>query len=80
MPNMIYKYSNSRVGYWTENLSCLKIIPYTDLGLPNVSLFVDKTYHELIHGAVLLGIQSAYVNTNGFAIRKKAEIYWGIHT
>lgn len=46
--------------------------------LPNVSLVVGETYEEETLQKAFEGVQLAFVNTNGFAIGEKAEIYWGI--
>ncbi|CZR62334.1 related to nitrogen metabolic regulation protein nmr [Phialocephala subalpina] len=47
--------------------------------LPGVTIFSGDGYDEAnLHSAFSAGIDIAFVNTNGFAIGEKAEIYWGI--
>ena len=46
--------------------------------LPNVSLFIGDSYNDATLTEAFKDIDLAYVNTNGFAIGEKAEIYWGI--
>ena len=46
--------------------------------LPNVALVEGNTYHEPTLRSALKGVDSAFINTNGFAIGEKAEIHWGI--
>jgi uncharacterized protein YbjT (DUF2867 family) len=47
-------------------------------GLPNVTVIGGDGYDEATLRSAFKGIDSCYVNTNGFAIGEKAEIYWGI--
>ncbi|TVY62693.1 NmrA-like family domain-containing protein, partial [Lachnellula suecica] len=46
--------------------------------LPNVILLPGDAFHEPTLHAALSNISIAFINTNGFAIGEKAEIYWGI--
>ena len=46
--------------------------------LPNVALIEADTYHEPTLRSALKSVDSAFINTNGFAIGEKSEIYWGI--
>ncbi|OJJ46468.1 hypothetical protein ASPZODRAFT_132544 [Penicilliopsis zonata CBS 506.65] len=46
--------------------------------LPRVTVFQGNPYDELTLRQALMGIDCVFVNTNGFAIGEKAEIYWGI--
>ncbi|KUJ16759.1 NAD(P)-binding protein [Mollisia scopiformis] len=47
--------------------------------LPGVTIVSGDGYNEAgLHSAFSSGIDIAFVNTNGFAIGEKAEIYWGI--
>jgi nucleoside-diphosphate-sugar epimerase len=48
--------------------------------IPNISIIEGNSYYEPDLVAALKGIDSIYVNTNGFAIGEKAETYWGIRT
>lgn len=48
--------------------------------LPNATLFKGQTYDEIDLQKAFEGVHMAYVNTNGFAIGEKAEIYWGIRS
>ncbi len=50
----------------------------TIASLPNVSLIEGNIYHEPTLRKSLQGVESAFVNTNGFAIGEKTETYWGI--
>ena len=46
--------------------------------MPGVTIFEGNTYDEVTLREALVGTQYVFVNTNGFAIGEKAEIYWGI--
>lgn len=46
--------------------------------LPNVTIVPGDGYNDESLRTALAGVDSAFVNTNGFAIGEKAEIYWGI--
>lgn len=46
--------------------------------LPNVIILEGETFDEKTLTKAFKGIDSTFVNTNGFAIGEKAEIYWGI--
>jgi hypothetical protein len=46
--------------------------------LPNVSLIEGNTFDDATLRSALQGIDLAFVNTNGFAIGEKNEVYWGI--
>jgi uncharacterized protein YbjT (DUF2867 family) len=46
--------------------------------LPNIDVLEGDTYDEATLLRVLQGMDGIYVNTNGFAIGEKSEIYWGI--
>ena len=46
--------------------------------IPGVTIFEGETYHEPTFRKALQGMEYVFVNTNGFAIGEKAEIYWGI--
>ena len=46
--------------------------------LPGVTILEGSTYDEASLQIALRGVQYIFVNTNGFAIGEKAEIYWGI--
>jgi hypothetical protein len=41
-------------------------------------MFKGDSYNEVDLQKAFSGAQLAFVNTNGFAIGEKAEIYWGI--
>jgi hypothetical protein len=43
-----------------------------------VTIFEGDAYDEATLRKAFIGIDYAFVNTNGFAIGEKAEIYWGI--
>ncbi|KAF7549283.1 hypothetical protein G7046_g8399 [Stylonectria norvegica] len=45
---------------------------------PNITIFEGDTYNEKPLAVGLEGIDAVFVNTNGFAIGEKSEIYWGI--
>jgi uncharacterized protein YbjT (DUF2867 family) len=47
-------------------------------GLPNVKLVEGDCYDEDTLKSALEGVDMCYVNTNGFAIGEKNEIYWSI--
>ena len=47
-------------------------------GLPNVKLIAGDCYNEDALKSAFEGVDKCFVNTNGFAIREKNEIYWGI--
>ncbi|OBT96699.1 hypothetical protein VE01_04151 [Pseudogymnoascus verrucosus] len=46
--------------------------------IPGVEIFEGDSYDEATLRKAFVGIDYAFVNTNGFAIGEKAEIYWGI--
>jgi hypothetical protein len=46
--------------------------------LPNTNLLEGSCYDEETLLSVFKGVEYCYVNTNGFAIGEKNEIYWGI--
>ena len=46
--------------------------------LPRVTLAKGDCYDENVLTAVLRGVDACFVNTNGFAIGEKAELYWAI--
>ncbi|KAH7303865.1 hypothetical protein B0I35DRAFT_517164 [Stachybotrys elegans] len=46
--------------------------------LPNVTLIEGNSYDEAALVSSFQNIDACFVNTNGFAIGEKAEIYWGI--
>jgi uncharacterized protein YbjT (DUF2867 family) len=46
--------------------------------LPGVTIFQGSSYYEPDLRQAFRGVTHAFVNTNGFAIGEKAEIYWGI--
>src|SRR6266498_4638089 len=46
--------------------------------LPGVTIFEGDVYNEATLRKAFSGVDLAFVNTNGFAIGEKAEIYWGI--
>lgn len=46
--------------------------------LPNVKLFEGDCYDEATLTSALKGVDLCFVNTNGFAIGEKNELYWGI--
>ncbi|CAI7639190.1 unnamed protein product [Penicillium pancosmium] len=46
--------------------------------LPGVSIFEGNTYDEATLRQAFKDTTHVFVNTNGFAIGEKAEIYWGI--
>ncbi|OBT53961.1 hypothetical protein VE04_04740 [Pseudogymnoascus sp. 24MN13] len=46
--------------------------------IPGVEIFEGNSYDEATLRKAFVGIDYAFVNTNGFAIGEKAEIYWGI--
>jgi hypothetical protein len=51
----------------------------TDLAiLPHVTIVPFGGYNDTDIRRVLAGADSTFVNTNGFAIGEKAEVYWGI--
>jgi hypothetical protein len=51
----------------------------TDLAeLPNVKMIEGDCYDEDTLTSVFEGVSLCYVNTNGFAIGEKNEIFWGI--
>ncbi|KAI9656581.1 MAG: hypothetical protein M1821_004788 [Bathelium mastoideum] len=45
---------------------------------PQIVVVQGDTYNEQVLLSNLLGIDAIFVNTNGFAIGEKSEIYWGI--
>jgi len=46
--------------------------------LPNVSTIEGNCYNENNLRASLKGTEAVFVNTNGFALGEKAEIYWSM--
>jgi hypothetical protein len=46
--------------------------------LPSVTIVEGDAYNEETLHSAFKGIDLAFVNTNGFAIGEKAEVYWGI--
>jgi NAD(P)-dependent dehydrogenase (short-subunit alcohol dehydrogenase family) len=48
--------------------------------LPDVSLIAGDASNEHDILRAFQGVNATFVNTNGFAIGEKAEIYWGIRT
>jgi hypothetical protein len=46
--------------------------------LPNTSLIIGRADNEADLRRAFKGVTAAFVNTNGFAIGEKAEIYWGM--
>ncbi|OBT46311.1 hypothetical protein VE00_02720 [Pseudogymnoascus sp. WSF 3629] len=46
--------------------------------LPNVTILEGETFDEQTLIKAFKGIDATFVNTNGFAIGEKAEVYWGI--
>ena len=46
--------------------------------LPGVEVVKGDTYDENTLVSNLSNVEAVYVNTNGFAIGEKSEIYWGI--
>lgn len=46
--------------------------------LPNVKLIEGDCYDEATLESALKGVDLCFVNTNGFAIGEKNEIFWGI--
>jgi len=46
--------------------------------LPNVTLIEGDCFDEATLTSVFKNVSFAYVNTNGFAIGEKNEIFWGI--
>jgi uncharacterized protein YbjT (DUF2867 family) len=46
--------------------------------LPNVKLIQGNCYDEDTLVSVFKGVNLAFINTNGFAIGEKNEIFWGI--
>jgi len=47
-------------------------------GLPNVKLIEGDCYNEDALKSAFEGVGKCFVNTNGFAIGEKNEIYWSI--
>jgi NmrA-like family len=45
---------------------------------PNITIVLADGYDETTLRTALAGVDGVFVNTNGFAIGEKAEIYWGI--
>jgi hypothetical protein len=48
--------------------------------LPGVTIIEGNAHDEATLWRVFAGVDYAWVNTNGFAIGEKNEIYWGIRT
>lgn len=46
--------------------------------IPNVSVLQGSCFDESTILAAFKDIDSAYVNTDGFAVGEKVELYWGI--
>lgn len=46
--------------------------------LPNVKLIEGDCYDEATLASALKGVDLCFVNTNGFAVGEKNELYWGI--
>lgn len=46
--------------------------------MPGVEIFEGDSYDEKTLRGAFEGVNYVFVNTNGFAIGEKAEIYWGI--
>ena len=46
--------------------------------LPGVTIIEGDAYNEETLKRVFTGVDYAWVNTNGFAIGEKNEVYWGI--
>jgi len=46
--------------------------------LPNIKLIEGDCYNEKYLTSAFKGVDLCFVNTNGFAIDEKNEIYWGI--
>jgi hypothetical protein len=46
--------------------------------LPNTTLIAGRADNEADLRRAFKGVSAAFVNTNGFAIGEKAELYWGI--
>ena len=46
--------------------------------LPNTTLVQGRADNEADLRRAFAGVTAAFVNTNGFAIGEKAELYWGI--
>jgi hypothetical protein len=46
--------------------------------LPGIEVVKGDTYDEEVLNSAFKGIESVFVNTNGFAIGEKSEIYWSI--
>ena len=46
--------------------------------IPGVTIFEGDSYDEPTLCEAIKGIDYVFVNTNGFAIGEKAEVYWGI--
>ncbi|KAH7306142.1 hypothetical protein BKA65DRAFT_578297 [Rhexocercosporidium sp. MPI-PUGE-AT-0058] len=46
--------------------------------IPGVTIVEGDSYDELTLRKAFSGISYAFINTNGFAIGEKAEVYWGI--
>jgi len=49
-----------------------------ELCAPSVSLIEGDCFNEGDLAAAFKGIESCFVNTNGFAVGEKSEVYWGI--
>jgi uncharacterized protein YbjT (DUF2867 family) len=49
-----------------------------ELRAPTVSLIEGDCFNEADLAAAFKGIESCFVNTNGFAVGEKSELYWGI--
>ncbi|KAK2593325.1 hypothetical protein QQS21_008968 [Conoideocrella luteorostrata] len=46
--------------------------------IPNVTIVQGDCYNEDVLVSNFKGVDACFVNTNGFAVGEKAEVYWGI--
>jgi len=60
----------------TRSASSLEALKLSSI--PDVTIFEGDAYDEPTLRKAFIGVSYAFVNTNGFAIGEKAEIYWGI--
>jgi hypothetical protein len=67
------KYKVKILTRWIDSPSALALG-----GIPNVTLIQGSSYNEADLHIAFKDVSIAFVNTNGFAIGEKAEIYWGI--
>jgi NmrA-like family len=49
-----------------------------ELRSPSVSITEGDCFNEADLSRAFEGVESCFVNTNGFAVGEKSEIYWGI--